>query len=85
MRNNHVTRPLTRERVLLALRLSALDIPRLSLMLQVHRNTLERELDELASQGLVKRLGEVRAQPRLRHGGRRPYAWTLVGQGLARR
>ena len=85
MRNNHATRPLTRERVLHALRLSALDIPRLSLMLQVHRNTLERELDELASQGLVKRLGEVRTQPRLRHGGRRSYVWTLAGQGLARR
>jgi predicted ArsR family transcriptional regulator len=85
MRNIHATRPLTRERVLLALQLSALDIPRLSLMLQVHRNTLERELDELASRGLVKRLGEARIQPRRRHGGRRPYVWTLAGQGLAPR
>ncbi len=85
MSNTHVVRPRTRERVLLALQLAALDIPRLSLMLQVHRNTLERELDELASQGLVKRLGAIRTQPRRRHAGRRPYAWTLVEQGLARR
>lgn len=77
MRNTHLTRPRTRDRLLRAMELGSLDIPSLSRMLQVHRNTLERELDELSGEGLVRRVGPDR-QPRFRHpGGRRPYRWAL--------